>query len=745
MKKSSDELSLNRIFDVSRIIKTNTENLTTSQEVCQTIAKTIYQSFSYSKGKNDFALCRIFKSCSFVDFPPHLKQHLRSSSKGKSHNEGKYIALLGTFGEKKDWCNISNSKNHKALPINNPQAIQKLPMMLALFKQIGFEISQNQNTGSIRFLKKEDVDFGLFMIKEAKGNPLIPDQKGFVVPFGIKSVFGFGGMFSTGNLFTAIIFSKKIITMKQAEIFHSLVPALKFAQIENELKGRIFNGVKKTQSQNIYTEKLEIEIEKEKAETLNEELIRANKALLKLNDKLIRNNLQLNKTETKLTKSEELLKNIINNTTAVIFLKDTKGRYLLINKQFETLFNITEDEMMGKTDLDIFPKETAIKFMNNDKTVLECGEVIEWEETVNHGNKMHTYISVKFPIRRQNGDLFGVAGISTDITERKEAERNLESSLGLLSSIKNAQSKYISDNYSKQLFDNLLDEILKLTESEFGFIGEIIKGTDGNLYLKTHTITNIAWNNITRKLHEKNVAVGMEFHNLNSLFGTVITTGKPVISNDPSNDPQSGGIPKGHPPLKSFLGLPFYHNSKMIGMVGMANRPLGYNDDLVEYLQPFLMTCSNLLQAWRNDQRRRKAESALKERSFELVQKNLALKEILTQIEIEKNQFGKLVLTNVNKLLIPLLHKLVKKATRVERKYLDLLEKNLKEITSKLGPHIADPNIRLSPRESEVYNMVNGGLNTKEISSLLNLSPRTVETHRFNIRKKLKFRIVNET
>ena len=337
------------------------------------------------------------------------------------------------------------------------------------------------------------------------------------------------------------------------------------------------------------------------------------------------------------------------------------------------------------------------------------------------------------------------AHIASFAIERKRHEENLNASHGLLHSIKNAQSKYILDNYSKQLFDDLLDEILKLTESDFGFIGEIIKGSNGNPYLKTHTITNIAWNKVTRKLYEQNVAVGMEFHNLSSLFGTVITTGKPVISNDPSNDTRSGGIPKGHPPLKTFLGLPFYHSGKMTGMVGIANRPLGYNDDLVEYLQPLLMTCSNLLQAWRNDQRRRRAESALKERSFELVQKNIALKEILAQIEIEKNQFGKSVLTNVNKLLIPLLQKLGQKATRVEKKYLDLLEKNLKEITSKLGPHTSDPNFRLSHRESEVYNLVNGGLNTKEISSLLNLSDRTVETHRFNIRKKLKIGKANET
>jgi hypothetical protein len=309
-----------------------------------------------------------------------------------------------------------------------------------------------------------------------------------------------------------------------------------------------------------------------------------------------------------------------------------------------------------------------------------------------------------------------------------------------LHSIENAQSKFIIENYSSRAFDDLLSETLDLTKSQFGFIGEILNDPNGKPYLKIHTITNIAWNKSTRALFDQHASLGMEFHNLETLFGRVITTGKPVISNDPCNDSRSGGLPKGHPPLKSFLGLPFDQGGKMIGMAGMANRPEGYNEQLIDYLQPFLSTCSNLLQAWRNDQKRIQAETTLKEKTLELEQKNLALKEILAQIEIEKKQLIKTVSENVNKLLIPSLQKLSKKANRVEQKYISLVKMNLKEITSGIGTYLPDEQLNLSPREVEVFNMVNGGLNTKEISSLLNLSVRTVETHRFNIRKKLKIR-----
>ena len=202
---------------------------------------------------------------------------------------------------------------------------------------------------------------------------------------------------------------------------------------------------------------------------------------------------------------------------------------------------------------------------------------------------------------------------SWNITEQKKTEEQLESSYRLLNAIKKAQSIFIVEPTSKQVFDGLLSDILDLTQSKFGFIGEILFNSEGKPFLKTHTITNIAWNKETQELYNKYAGLGLEFHNMDTLFGEVILTGKPVISNNPSKDSRRGGLPKGHPPLNSFLGLPFYHRQNLIGMVGMANRPEGYQENLIEYLQPFLGTCSNLIQALKNDQRRKKAEAALTE------------------------------------------------------------------------------------------------------------------------------------
>jgi PAS domain S-box-containing protein len=131
------------------------------------------------------------------------------------------------------------------------------------------------------------------------------------------------------------------------------------------------------------------------------------------------------KITNNLRKKEEELQAIIDNSPAVIYLKDTQGNYILINKQFETLFNISNEQIIGKTDFDIFSKKIAEAFQENDKKVLKAKIPIEFEEIASHGEGLHTYISLKFPLVNTKGEIYGVCGISTDITDRIKMEKAL--------------------------------------------------------------------------------------------------------------------------------------------------------------------------------------------------------------------------------------------------------------------------------------------------------------------------------
>ena len=137
---------------------------------------------------------------------------------------------------------------------------------------------------------------------------------------------------------------------------------------------------------------------------------------------------RLRTSHDRVRRREAQLDAILDNSTAVIWLKDRKGRYMLVNRRFEELFHVQRDTLAGKTDHDIFPSYLADGFRANDRRVLKERQPLEIEEVTPQDDGDHTYMTVKFPLLDGTGEPYGVCGISTDITSRKRAEQELKES-----------------------------------------------------------------------------------------------------------------------------------------------------------------------------------------------------------------------------------------------------------------------------------------------------------------------------
>jgi two-component system cell cycle sensor histidine kinase/response regulator CckA len=128
--------------------------------------------------------------------------------------------------------------------------------------------------------------------------------------------------------------------------------------------------------------------------------------------------------EEALRASQRLLQGIVDNSGAVIYVKDTEGRYLLVNRRFEDLFRVSRRDVLGKTDLDLHPPDRAEALRASDARVLESSGPQQWEETIAQDDGVHTYLTVRFSLQT-GGRPFATCGIATDISERKRLEEQL--------------------------------------------------------------------------------------------------------------------------------------------------------------------------------------------------------------------------------------------------------------------------------------------------------------------------------
>ena len=144
------------------------------------------------------------------------------------------------------------------------------------------------------------------------------------------------------------------------------------------------------------------------------------------------------RAEAEVKEAQRRLRAIIDNATSVIYLKDLGGKYLEVNKAYSDLFHLKQEDILGKTDYEIFPKAYADKFRHNDLEVIKKKYPLNYEEVAPLDDGEHTYVSVKFPLYDAEDQMYATCGISTDITERKQAEVKL---LDFLKQLENANDE----------------------------------------------------------------------------------------------------------------------------------------------------------------------------------------------------------------------------------------------------------------------------------------------------------------
>lgn len=180
-----------------------------------------------------------------------------------------------------------------------------------------------------------------------------------------------------------------------------------------------------------------------------------------------------------LRKSEEKFKAIVEGAKDAIFIKDNSYNYTFVNHHMERLFNCESQDLIGKSDFDLFNQEDAACARLHDERVLK-GEVIEIDEDKTINNVKYSFHVVKVPMRDADGNIVGLCGIARDITERKQSEMQFLEYQKQLQSL--AQQLSITEEHERRrIATELHDRIsqsLAFSKIQLGHLGIMAKDTE---------------------------------------------------------------------------------------------------------------------------------------------------------------------------------------------------------------------------------------------------------------------------
>lgn len=176
------------------------------------------------------------------------------------------------------------------------------------------------------------------------------------------------------------------------------------------------------------------------------------------------------RSEEALRESQQRLQAILDYSPSVIFLKDTSGRYMHCNPPIERLCGRSRDQIVGKSDWELFSPEEAGRFTSNDRKVLEAGHPIEFEETALHPDGPHTSIVSKFPLRDAQGEIYAIGGVVTDITGRKHVEQALLVRNQQLQTLHEIAQTILDTSDFKLALDRILEKTLQVASFDIGTI-----------------------------------------------------------------------------------------------------------------------------------------------------------------------------------------------------------------------------------------------------------------------------------
>ncbi|ALA56947.1 Putative Histidine kinase (modular protein) [Nitrospira moscoviensis] len=369
-------------------------------------------------GEPACVLVRLFKTHPYGRLEPEL-QRLADRRLGESppSPEMKCLTLLGSQGVVAGWNDPARSSRFRVIPLAGPEALSALPMFAQLFAQFQIDLPFLASAKSSLLLARHATTFNAFYVAQARESPYVPAQQEFVVPFGVQSVLGYGGVLPTGDLFAVILFTRIAVPRATAELFQAsaLSTTLALAPFDRPdlvLPSRPTGASTQTQPsqsdlhQRIATLEALLAVQEQAVEAQSSRLTVTLSDLRRHSEEL---QVQVRRFET------------LSDTSPVgIFQTDHEGRCLYTNSTWQRITGLSLEESVGEGWARCLAETDRAQVFDEWTRTARIGSDFDMEFRVRRPDGDVRWVHSRArPLRQDPGHLIGYVGTMEDITERK--------------------------------------------------------------------------------------------------------------------------------------------------------------------------------------------------------------------------------------------------------------------------------------------------------------------------------------
>ncbi|MFQ5482875.1 MAG: GAF domain-containing protein, partial [Nitrospinaceae bacterium] len=285
-----------------------------------------------------------------------------------------------------------------------------------------------------------------------------------------------------------------------------------------------------------------------------------------------------------------------------IFLVDLEtAKFAAMNPAALDLYGFSNSEitMLGLTDISCGPQDALDLRLHVDKN--PAGRVTPMHQRQKEGSVI--LVEIVSGTCTLDGKKFLLAAVREGEEEQGRISGRIEFSSEISGLPQNARHPLTDVEEILNLFSKLQRKILASTQSEFSFAGEGIYNDPAHPFLRVLAFAR-ADHTAVRAEESMPEFKGLAFHHLDAVMTQMHQSGKPFLARCPEEAPFIDRLPAGHPPIRALLGLPIFHDNRLTGMIGLANRPGGYSSDIIQDLRPHVDTFGHLLQEYRETRQR---------------------------------------------------------------------------------------------------------------------------------------------